>query len=105
MTIGVAAYIAYVLSRGWIMCEAYAKKQSSANLFLEFIYSIFMIYLLSKGSYLFLAIIHFYFFIMISLSLLAIIFLTPPESDNFFNKNQMKFWVIIVILYLMICLD
>lgn len=95
MTLGIAALIAYVLSRGWIMCEAYAKKQSSAHLVLEFIYSILMIYLLSKGSYLFLAVTHFYFFTMLSLSLLAIIFLTPPESDNFFNKNQMNFWVLI----------
>ena len=93
MTLGIAALVAYVLSRGWIMCEAYAKKQSSTHLVLEFIYSILMIYLLSKGSYIFLAIVHFYFFIMIMLSLFAIIFLTPPESDNFFNKSQINFWL------------
>jgi hypothetical protein len=97
MTLGIGALITYVFFRGWIMCETYTKKDGNSHLVVEFIYSMFMIYLLNKGSYLFLAIIHFYFFTMLALSLLAIIFLTPPETDIFFDKSQVKFWVNITV--------
>ena len=93
MTLGISALVAYVFSRGWIMCETYAKHDGNYHLVCEFLYSMLMIYLLNTGSYWFLTIVLFYFFTMTVLSMMAILFLSPPESDLFFDKNQIKFWL------------
>ena len=97
MTPDVGALIVYALVCGWRLCKVYASdRKGNVDMIAEFLYSILMIYLLSSGSVLFLMLILLHLMVMTVLGLMARIFLPPRESEEFFDNNEMSFWLMII---------
>jgi small-conductance mechanosensitive channel len=96
MQIGVTALVIYSVLCGWRLCRAYINKKSNQHMIIEFLYSVTMIYLLSTGSGWFLFLVALNLGTLTIVALLARIFLTPPESDDFFEDREFKFWLLIL---------
>ncbi len=96
MQAGLVALIVYSVLCGWRLCRAYIDEKSNQHMIIEFLHSVVMIYLLSKGSGWFLFLVALNLGTLSGIALLARIFLSPPESDDFFENRESKFWMSIV---------
>ena len=96
MQAGVVALIIYSVICGWRLCQAYVDKKSTQHMVIEFLYSVMMIYLLGEGSGWFLFLVALNLGTRSLIAMLARVFLTPPEVDDFFESREFKFWMSIL---------